>query len=495
MGSFFSANFSGGMNEWLSPALLKSDTAALLVNADISTGKIVSLESPAKTNFNTPEQLMHYGSINRSVVKIYNRTYWSNNDALNPPFFGGDKENYLGIPFPVYNTEIEFEKLTKGGFYGKYKYCVTYVNENGWESAPGSLEDYERVFELDDENIKIKADWHDRRVASAKVYRTQKEGADFYCIGTINTSGGSLTDTVDDLTLVGLERLTTADNYPPPEKGRFLCEAGNVFFLAEDKGSTLYFSLPGNPHAWPPLNFIGFDDEITGITPEFQGVLVFTRNSAYRITGAEDINTLIKTELPGNQGCVNCNTIAQISNAPVWLSNDGICLWNGENINIISRRIIRTERLQAVRGVSANDCYYLFLQNGAIVYDHRNGDVFYKLNISCDYAWYDADVDVMYLQRGNEIYKYAGGAVMEYKYISPFIGIPESEYIFTEQIIICIDGSATVTLKNEDKIVFTVRLKKSGKYQLKAPYNTLGKFAQIEVSGKGTLKEIGLVYR
>lgn len=492
MATYFTAQFTGGMNEALSPALLDEKTASLLVNADIESGKLTAVNKPKRLPVSSPEDLDHYGKVNRSVVKIFERTYWSINDTLSPPYYGGDKEDYLGIPFPIYDKEVIFTPKAEGELTGNFKYCVTYVNENGWEGAPGDVLDYERSLSLEENYVVISVTWEDPRIKYAKVYRTQKEGADFYCVGEIFAPGDTLTDKTSDYTLAGLEPLSTIDNYPPPERGRFLSESGNVFFLAVD--STLYFSVQGNPHAWPKLNFIGFDDIITGIVPEFQGVLVFTANKTYRITGAENAATLTKVLLPGQQGCVLYNSASQISNAPVWLSNDGICLWDGENINVISRRIMNTSYLQVICAASANDRYYLFLKDGAIIYDHRNGGVFSKLDFTCDYAWYDGDADALYLQNGDAISLWGEGSPGEYIYKTGYIGTPESEYTFFKEVIITLDGSANVTLINEGKSVFSVALKRSGRHRLKAPYNTLGRYAQVKVSGKGTLHELGVIY-
>lgn len=492
MASFFTGQFTGGMNEVLAPSLLDEKTASLLVNADISSGKIVSIRNPKEIPASSPEELHHYGKSNRSTVKFYERTYWSINDTLSPPYYGGDVENYLGIPYPDYNHNVVFTPQEGGGLTGNFKYCVTFVNENGWEGAPGSILDYERSLSLENNSVEIKVDWSDSRIYYAKIYRTSKEGAEFFCVGTVATPGESFVDETDDYTLAGLEPLATTDNYPPPEKGKYLCESGGVFFLAV--GGTLYFSALGNPHAWPPLNFVGINDTITGIVPEFEGVLVFTSNNTYRITGAGDIETLSKVLLPGNQGCVNYRSVSQISNAPIWLSNDGICLWNGQSINIISHRIIKTSYLQVVKGVCANDCYYLFLNKGAIVFDNRNGGVFYRLDVSCDYAWYDADTDILYLQNGNGIYQHNAGEDSSYRYVSPLIGMPESTHSFYKELLLCIDGRATVSITVDEHLVFSVTLHGSKQYRLKLPYNSIGRFAQVSVTGIGALRELGVTY-
>jgi hypothetical protein len=492
MATYFTSYFSGGMNEVTDPALLDEKTASLLVNADISSGKLVSIKMPKKLPVNTPEDLQHYGKINRSTVKIYDRTYWSINDTLSAPYYGGDVENYLGIPYPDYNKDVEIVPVADGELSGRYKYCVTFVNPNGWESAPGAVLDYEREITLNEQYADITVYWTSANVSYAKIYRTAKEGADFYCVGEVRSSGEKFIDKTSDYTLVGLEPLTTIDNYPPPDKGKFLCESGNVFFLAT--GSTLYFSKQGNPHAWPKLNYIGFDDVITGITAEFQGILVFTANSTFRITGADNIETVTKIQLPGQQGCVNYNSITQISNAPVWLSNDGICLWDGENIKIISQRIMNTSRLQTICAVNANDCYYLFLKDGAILYDYRNGGIFSKLDFSCNYAWYDGDADSLYLQRSDGIYAYGTGEEGRYTYKSGYIGVPESAYTYFREVFLTIDGTAEVDFFNENKKVFSVKLNGSKKHRLKMPHNILGRFAQLQISGTGKLKEAGVIF-
>ena len=489
--AFFTAQFSKGMNDVIDPALIGDSAASFLLNADIESGKIKSMKSPVLLPQTSPEQFEHYGNNKRSVAKWYERYYWSDNTSNKAPYYGGDKENYLGIPYPDYGNDVVFEKVSDGNHSGDYKYCVTFVNENGWEGAPGSLTEYEKKFTLNSEDMKITVKWSDERISYAKIYRTQKEGADFYCVGEVKRSGESFTDSTDDYTLVGLEMISTLDNYPPPEKGKYLTESGGVFFLAV--GSTLYFSVLGNPHGWPPLNFIGFDDVITGITSEFQGVLVFTSNNAYQITGAGDVTTVTKVLLPGNQGCPNYRSISHVSNAPVWLSNDGLCMWNGESVTIISKQVLNTSRLQVSTAVSANDRYYLFLTSGGIIFDHRNGSVFYKTDFSCEYAWYDSDSDVIYMQRGESIYRYGYGEESIFIYRSGHIGVPESQYNYYREVICSIEGDCKVTARIDGSDIFSVSVV-SGKHRLKFPYDTVGRYCEIEVSGIGELSELGVVY-
>lgn len=490
--NFHVAQF-GGMNDWIHPGLLDAKSAVLLRDAEIADGKISAVRMPQKINF-TPSQLGHYGTSDRSVVKWYDRYYWSDNTAAEPPYYGGNVEP-LGVPYPLSQPTITGEAPGEGetGLTGKYKYCICYVNENGWEGAPGSLTDYEVVVELSGEWGKvIPGETFPDGIDYAKIYRTVAEGATFYCVGELYPDDKYFLDkTADDDALV-LEVLSSEDNYPPPDGGKYLSESGGVFFLAV--GSKLYFSRQGNPHAWPVLNYIGIDDDVTGITPEFQGVLVFTRNNAFRVVGADDPATIVKSLIPGNQGCVTYCSIANISNAPVWLSNDGICLWDGENIQVVSFQVLKTANLQVKYACAANDVYYLFLLNGAIVFDRRNGDVFRKLSFSCDYAWYDANNDRMFLQRGEEVLLYGASAGGRYEYKSPYIGGSIAVTKKYSVALIECSGAATMSVALDGKDHFKVQLPRGGRERIKFPHGSIGRYAQISVAGAGSLNELAVLY-
>ena len=491
-------NFNGGMNDWLNPGLLGEATASLLVNGDESSGKIEPIRGPLKLSVKDPETSGHYGTRDRSVVKWYDRYYWSENEASEEPFYGGNEENYLGIPYPAYSgsgANVTLEAVAPGsgetGLTGSYKYCVCFVNPHGWEGAPGSLEEYEVGIELDGKCGKITVTWTDDRISYAKIYRTLDKGADFYCVGEVHESGGNLIDDTSDDVLVMLNPLTSEENYPPPGGGKYLCENGGVFFLAV--GSKLYFSVQGNPHAWPTVQFLSFDDDITGIVPEFQGVLVFTRNNAFRVVGAESADTITKTYIPGNHGCINFRSIAAVNNAPIWLSGDGICLWDGSSVSIPSYGVLKTSHLPVKYAVSANDKYYLFLWDGGIVFDRKNGDIFYKLDLSCDYAWYDGDTGAMFLQRPDGLYQYGAGDKLKFRYISGNFGESELTQKIFQELVVSSEGEieATIRVDGEEK----TRLKlQGGRSRVKLPFTAVGRSLSVELASGSRLNELCVVY-
>lgn len=485
MSVYHVSNFIGGMNEVVSPLLISENQAKQLIDADVQSGKIKSVKAPLKLDYNSPSDLLHYGNRNRSVVKWYDRYYWSDNVKMT---YGGNIEN-LGIPFPSALPSVEKE-ISPSGLTGIYKYAITFVNKNGWESAPGLSGNYYTEVELQGQFARLGLPEKPEGIAYIKIYRTMENGADFYCVG--ETEESEFFDTMDDITASMQNVLDTFEDFPPPSGGKYLTEAGGVFFLAV--GSNLYFSKLSNPHAWSPLNFLGVDDTITGISPEFQGVLVFTGNNTYRIVGADDAATITKNIIPGNQGCINNRTISQLANFPVWLSNDGICIWDGSNIAIVSMRIMNTYRLSVKCAVSANDVYYLFTDDGAICFDHRNDGIFYKLSTTCDYAWYDGNTDNLYLQKSDGIYLFGGGETQNYLYVSPDIGGNDLTYKKIQEIIVSAEGPFNITVTADNRSICSIAVKNSGRHRIKMPYSTTARTLNLKIVGSVGLNEISVLY-
>lgn len=487
MAVYHVSNFAGGMNEIIHPGLLTDNQARLLLDADVISGKIQAAKHPLKTIFSSPLDVLHFGNRNRSVVKWYDRYYWSDNVALT---YSGNAEA-LGVPYPEEMPKIVKEKY-EPGLTGIYKYAITFVNKNGWESAPGTPSNYYIETELAGEYARLTLPVFPKGIEYAKIYRTIAEGAEFLYVGELHDSNGMFIDRMDDITASMQSALNTFDDFPPPKNGRYLTEAGSVFFLAV--GSNLYYSQAGNPHAWPKTNFIGMGDVITGICAEFQGVLVFTQNNTCRVIGADTPETITKIGIPGNQGCVNYRSIATLANCPIWLSNDGICIWDGNNISIISMRIMDTHRLPLKCAVSANDVYYLFGDKGTICYDRRNGGIFYRLSETCDYAWYDGNTDRLYIQKEDGIYIFGEGGEKSYTYISPDIGGSDLVYKKIIEVIVNAEGAFTLTVTGDGNSICSIAVNSKGRHRIKMPHATTARNISLKVIGTGGLNEISLLY-
>ena len=513
MGTWFAKQFTGGMNSVIAPDLLDTKTAQDILDAVIDEGKL----SPAPDLENlgrSPEDYGHFGTRNRSVVKWYDRYYWSNNNASTAPYYGGNVEP-IGVPYPEEQPTLGiieppwFTNEDVGPRTGEYKYCITYVNANGFEGAPGSLESWYRAVTLDNQAVRVYSpEWPQENgvsIVKARVWRTAANGADFYWVGDITSSGASVDDAMTDSKLLMQENLSTQDNYPPPgfsdtysngqrKGGKYLTESGGVFFLAV--GSHLYFSVLGDPHAWPTLNFIDIGDTITGITPEFQGVLVFTSSNAFRVTGADDPETVVKAVIPGNHGCISWRSIAHLDNMPIWLSNDGICAWDGESVIPLSEKTIDTDGLSVKAAVSAKEAYYLSTNNGTLVYDKKNSGLFRRLSWNPVYAWYDAERDKLFFQMedGGQTYGVSRKKTLEWYYLSPRIdgGASLAQKRFLELAVVS-TGTLQVDFRVEGECVCACSLP-AGRTRVKLPRNAIGRYAEVGLRGAGTLVELAVTY-
>lgn len=481
------SSFAGGANNFLAPDRLGDKFARVMRDVSIDNGAMVSAPGDLSVSAETPLDLGHYGETNRSAAKQFGRWYWSINDAGEAPYYGGD-DYPPGIPYPAAPpTMAKAFDASSGLTAGTYRYCVTCLNKDGWESAPGdttgdewynkivlpdkkapaliqvagngttataTLKDgEEHTFVVGDKVVIAGTADYDDTVALAavtddtlswasiltttesglsatatlvpskvmvtlpavpagttavKLFRTVKEGADYYLVATIAAAQAlsPYEDKLSDIDLLFNEAMESLYYLPPPDGGKYLTESGGAFFLAvEDK---LYFSEIGNCHAWNPSNWIGFDDDITGVSIEFQGLLVFTANRVYRVTGCDAL-TIAKQEIPTRQGCSNWRTIATLSNAPLWMSNDGICMWDGQGVKLLSFQRWKFASAPAFC-FAANDRYYLVGDSGTAVFDLRAGGVFYEITLYADYAWYDTDLDAVFYRRDGEYYQLEGGS-------------------------------------------------------------------------------------
>ena len=134
---------------------------------------------------------------------------------------------------------------------------------------------------------------------------------------------------------------------------------------------------------------------------------------------------MTKQELPSQQGCINYRTIGQIGNVPIWCSNDGICIWDGSNIQLVSFGRYEFDDIP-LHAVCANDRYHLFFEAKSVVYDRRGVDVFRESSVICDYGWYDASQDKFYIVNIQEdssklVYIFGDGEDLQFVYVSGII--------------------------------------------------------------------------
>ncbi len=496
--------FNGGINNVIESHLLKSNYASDLRNVSIHNGAIKSSYGSVVVDSQESELIHQTGE--RSIVKWGGYYYWSENDTgeLNSTY------GYLGMETPTIKGTAR-AGIAGGRFQEnkKYKYFYTYVTSAGFRSAPYSTTDFIEyqplggdigtllISDFDEDNLPDFA-------IGVEIWRTVGDGTEFFRAGQAgryNKVDGKITfeDKVIDDVLVFNEKYDITQPDGIPETGKYLCERNSVFYLAS--GDKVYFSKQSNPHSYPELNFITFDDTVNALAAFEEYTLVLTRNRAYFITG-DTIADIAKFEIPDAQGVLNWKTVSRIKNMAVWVSNDGLCAYqpfdnrSGRKITVLTENLFDLPA-SPVSAAVANDVYYLFYETQTVAFDFLENLKVYYLDWIYDWAWYDKDNDRLIGKKGEVYYSAQGGDQLEFEYTSPdFIAGDMQRLKQMGRMHVDADCDLDMTFYSEGEVIWTHTLNHSGvdqRTEFVSPL-VMGRRIKVKISGTGTLRGLRFDY-
>jgi hypothetical protein len=138
----------------------------------------------------------------------------------------------------------------------------------------------------------------------------------------------------------------------PPNSMKFLKEWNNFFFGVgtqytssdryggnKNKADTfLFVSDYNNPRHWPLDGYLEFSQAITGIFPFRDSLIVFSKFAAYKVFGSRP-NQMRKTQFSDTEGLIEGyeKTIQRVGNFLVWISQSGICVFDGAQVTNLTR--------------------------------------------------------------------------------------------------------------------------------------------------------------
>ena len=496
-------NFSGGINNVIEPHLLELHFAKDLQNCAIHNGAIKS--NNGMIAIDTQDSELIYQTGERSIVKWGGAYYWTDNSSG----VNGSTLGYLGVEKPQ-----GLPTLAEGGAGGRfisgktYSYTYSFQTTNGFRSGPVSISQFATITPSTDQGIITLSNFDsvmEDHVSIIEVWRTVANGAVFYKAGEINRflgdSSGDIVfeDNATDAELLTHEQLDMQFTDDLPTSGKYLCEKNSVFFMAA--GDRVYFSKQSNPHSYPALQFVVFDDDVTGMIASETYVLVFTLNRAYMLSG-DSMADIAKQELPDAQGVSNWKTISRVKNMPIWVSNDGVCAFqaydnrSGRKIGVLSENRVKVPA-GAVSAAVANDIYYLFYDNETYAFDFLKGLKVYRLDWALDWAWYDKSNDRL-VGKKNEVYYHAGGGdEQEFYYLSPEFTFGDMQRL-KQLSRIYIDSSKSIEISfiidKINKWSFTSSHKGMDQRTHFVKAGLHGRRVQLEIKGKGSLQGVRLDY-
>lgn len=148
-----------------------------------------------------------------------------------------------------------------------------------------------------------------------------------------------------------------------PYNMKYLTEFNNFFMGAVD--TRLHISNYAKPNNYAIDGYLDFDGNITGIVSRGGEAVVFTEHGVYRVYGNAH-NEMRKVQVPTTHGIPTGGhkTIAKIRDSIIYVSQSGICLFDGRSVKILTDDLIQdfappsSNKLSNVSGV-IDDTYFL----------------------------------------------------------------------------------------------------------------------------------------
>jgi|GEM_PF-781628 len=254
-------------------------------------------------------------------------------------------------------------------------------------------------------------------ITHRRIYRLNTAGdSAFHFVAEVAVAASSYTDNALPSVVGSNELLKTEDYTAPPDDLKGVRAMPNGV-LVGFSGKNVCFSEPFQCHAWPTRYRLPTDFEIVGLEVFGSSVLVTTKGVPYVATGAiPGYMTMDRTEI--NQACVSRRGMADLGSAVAYPSPDGLMIIGSGVAENATQQLFRRQDWQALNPSSfisaAHDGkYYAFYDNGAaqgcLILNLTDGSVDFA-DIYATAVHVDLLTDILYLQRGDDIVQWEGGA-------------------------------------------------------------------------------------
>lgn len=391
---------------------------------------------------------------------------------------------------------LEVFTLPTATLFGKlaakdYRWCYTYYNSNdGTESAPSPYTRPTTIGMLQSSGAltysyatlgNIKAS-DDPQVTNIKVYRMGDGVSKFSLLEVLPNEDSVIIDN-KHTAQQGSNLTTIGYNKPKP----FKCISVQDGVLVGAYENMLFYSDPYSPLSWNPLNYVLFDDDITGIGSTTSGLIVFTAYKTYILANIGK-NSLFRQLLYSTLGCISTNSVQVVGGICVWQAHDGIYAYAGGTLRNLTKQAIGDLGATITSSTATHDCYYGLL-----------GDKILAINFSLNYAAYFIEAkgatgisiisNTLCYTNGKALYSYTGAPMpINWKstWLQNFLTLVKNY----KNVVVYAEGEL------EYKIYIGNTLAASGKLttginDIKvSQQHRLGYYIMIEFTGVGTVYEI-----
>lgn len=491
--------FEAGLSVRIDPSLINVNEAVVYSNIDNSSLVLKSEKDLFSEDIQVANFIHNFNdewlsnSIGYTYVEYMSRLYFTTG-VSRPQKYDGYRYTNLGIDAPVDKATAtqadptDTEKVADEEVTLQYTYTY-YNSQDDVESAPAPISDELVLAANKVVDITGILPSDDVQVDKIRIYRL----GDSITTMTLVEEVDNITYYRDDTETLDLPGsiLDTYSNQVPLNSFKYLIEAYGILFAAD--GDKLYFSEIGKPDYWPASNFIQFPKPIKGLLPVQEGILVMASDRIHILVGTEIAN-FNKQKLTNEHGCiahVSCNEIKSI---PVWLSYEGVVLFSGGSLEVISKAKLGNVIFSVVDTEVYDETYFIVLSDGTVTaMDLRfNSIAFKKYSFSKKIKSLHKYNGKLYASDGNKLYNVFAGEEMLFYYKSGVL--TEGEHAVTKlynNIYINLSGEFTVSIYIDGTKVSQKDLSGSGIFDITPPAEEQrGASIQFEIQGQGTVYEI-----
>ena len=321
---------------------------------------------------------------------------------------------------------------------GNYKYKITYVDTDGFESNGGTAS--ANIVAGTDPNDGITLTIPvstDPKIAKRYIYRTTVGGSTYYYEGVVADNTTTTFDSIiaDSVLIINTE-LHTNHNVPPTTP-HLVTKRRSRLILAEDENTICSeMSSVGEEYFPPSLYFpSGNGQKVTGMMEQLHTLPVFTDDSLERLTNFDAKDYEFKNAF-SSEGCVATRSLCNCKNILVYLGYDGIYYFNGTVGRKLDYKLskyvmdnINAPYAHLSCGVYYKDKYILTYAKGtstvpneSVYYDFESQTTgVYNLGFSCYSVW----------DKGGDTYSLKGGSNTIGQVYNVFDGLDDDGNVIT----------------------------------------------------------------
>ena len=252
---------------------------------------------------------------------------------------------------------------------GDYKYCYTYVDEDGYESNASPVSAAITCVANDSVVLTIKNS-SDDKISSKNIYRTPVGGAIYYYEGEVaDNTTTTFTSTIADGSLGTIVGVT---HTAPPTTSHLITKRRNKLYLAYS--DYLYPSETSDVEYFPATSRIrtGNSAKIMGLLEQLTALPVATVDSIERLVGTDKDNFEFKNSY-STEGNMAMRSYVNCDNLIVYLGHNGINHFDGVSSGIFSEALNKYIRDNIVDDYKYLSCATYFDNKYILCYPKTGG--------------------------------------------------------------------------------------------------------------------------